>query len=124
MYFLRTVAREMEEARERIEQQRADLEAQAQADVAAIAGTTPTGRRRRRGRRRAERTCVGCRASAPRRTLVRLVVVLDGEVVADLARRRVRAWRLGAPTPACLAKRCAAGLTAHSETQVTTTRRS
>jgi hypothetical protein len=35
--FQRTVAREVEEARARIEQQRAELEAQAQADVAAIA---------------------------------------------------------------------------------------
>ena len=35
--FQRTVAREVQEARERIEQQRADLEAKAQADVAAVA---------------------------------------------------------------------------------------
>jgi N utilization substance protein A len=41
--FQRTVAREVQEARERIEQQRADLEAQAQADVAAIAGHTAAG---------------------------------------------------------------------------------
>ncbi len=36
--FQKTVAREVQEARERIEQQRAELEAQAQADVAAVAG--------------------------------------------------------------------------------------
>jgi N utilization substance protein A len=36
--FQKTVAREVEEARERIEQQRAELEARAQADVAAVAG--------------------------------------------------------------------------------------
>jgi N utilization substance protein A len=36
--FQKTVAREVQEARERIEQQRADLEARAQADVAAVAG--------------------------------------------------------------------------------------
>jgi N utilization substance protein A len=41
--FQRTVAREVQEARERIEQQRADLEAQAQADVAAIAGHNAAG---------------------------------------------------------------------------------
>ena len=36
--FQKTVAREVQEARERIEQQRAELEARAQADVAAVAG--------------------------------------------------------------------------------------
>jgi hypothetical protein len=37
--FQRTVAREVQEARERIEQQRADLEAQAQADVELLTRT-------------------------------------------------------------------------------------
>ena len=109
--FQRTVAREVQEARERIEQQRADLEAQAQADVAAIAGHNADWvRRRRRGRRRVKRTCIGCRAISAPEDLVRIVAALEGGLVFDLARRTFGRGAWLHPDPACLAQAARGGI--------------